>query len=171
MTVTHADMVQMWSESGVRTFPVEHLEGLRLPEAAREALGAVGIPVETPVLFTATTLEETSLKGVGEAVRFGHAWHDEYNLCIAIPDGRIFAAHRFQREITFVNRDALTYLEFLLRVAKMYQMFDAVADGGIPESVYLDAVAQTQQAAQELDPEAVAEGSWWTGVIEELKLV
>jgi hypothetical protein len=171
MAVTHDDLVQMWGEANVRTFPVEHLEGLGLPGSAREGLGQLGIPDHVDVLFDATFLEETQLKGVGDTIRIGHSWHEEYNICIALSDGRIYASHRFHREVTFVNSDLPKYLEFLLRVARMYQMFDQAAEGAVDEAGYLDQVAETQQAAEQLDPDALMEGAWWTGVIEELKLV
>jgi hypothetical protein len=150
---------------------MEHLEGLGLLEGAREGLGVVGVPNEVEVLFTVAALEERELKGVGTAIRFGHAWHDEYDLCVALPDGRVFASHRFRREVTFVNTNVLLYLEFLLRVARMYRMFDAATEGAMSESSYLDEASETQHAAQRLDPDAMLDGAWWSGVIEELKLI
>jgi len=175
LAVTHADVVRMWGESGIRTYPMEHLEGLGLPEMARVALGEVGVPAEVDVLFTATPLELVMLSGYGEAVRFGIAWHQEYDLCVhrgpANADGRVYAAHREAAEVTFVNTDLLRYLEFLLHTALMYQRFDQVADGSLTESTYLEQVDEVQRHLRELDPDALIDGSWWAGVIEELKLI
>jgi hypothetical protein len=171
LAVTHADVVRMWGESGIRTYPMEHLEGLGLPEAARIALGEVGVPAEVDVLYTATSLDPVMLSGYGEAVRFGEAWHQEYDLCVHRADGKVYAAHREAAEVTFVNTDLLRYLEFLLHTAVMYQRFDQVAEGTLTESGYLEQVDEVQRHLRELDPDALIDGSWWAGVIEELKLV
>jgi SUKH-4 immunity protein len=172
LTVTHADLVRLWGESQIRTFPLEHLEGLGLPESARVGLGEIGVPDHTDVLFTATALEPIKLRGVGDAICFGHAWHEEFDLCVAMSDGRVYASHRKAPEVTFVNTDLVRYLEFLVRAATMYRLWDEAAQAGPAESEgYLDELERSRRELTEVDPAALVEGAWWNGVWDDLKLI
>src|SRR6266498_4132982 len=126
----------------------------------------------TPMLFIATALEPVKLRGVGDAICFGRAWHEEFDLCVATSDGRVYASHRKAPEVTFVNTDLLRYLEFLVRAATMYRLWDEAAQGGPAESEgYLDELERWRRELTEVDPAALVEGAWWTGVWDDLKLI
>ncbi|MFC7547918.1 SUKH-4 family immunity protein [Plantactinospora sp. GCM10030261] len=171
MSVNHDEVVAMWGSSQVRVFPLEHLEGLGVPTDAHRLLGEVGLPTEAGFLFAAAPLTATTLPGLGPAVAFGSGWNGEYDICVRGADARIYASHRAEREVTLVNTRADFFIEFLLRAAGLHQLYDGAEEGLVDQRVYLDTVDETLGGLRSLDPEALVDGAWWTGVLDDFKLV
>jgi hypothetical protein len=139
--------------------------------SARHALGDVGVPVEAGFLFSAAELKEGRLGQQGKAVVFGLGWNTQYDLCVACADGTVHASHRAVPEITFVNTDALRFIEFLLHMTTMRQRWDQAADGSVAPPEYLNALDRTLVTLRELDPGAMANGAWWNGIVDDFRLI
>jgi len=171
VSISHDDAVTAWGAERIRVFPAEHLEGLGLDGNAREALGEVGVPVDAGFLFSGTSLEEVPLAQLGRGMRFGTGWNDQYDMAVAFADGHVYSSHHEVLEITFVNGDMLVFLEFLLRAGRLAQMYEQTDEGLMDKDEYFEEVDRAVAHLRGLDPEAFADKAWWSGVLDEFKMI
>ncbi len=168
--VTHQDMVRLFGTLRVGTYPEDAVRALGAPAVASRMLTEVGLPNAVGTLFTSTPLETCAVPGVGEGIRFGEGWHDEFAMCV-VPTEEVFATHLPSGETVPVNTDLARFLEFLYRAGLACDRWDEAEAGGLPAEEYLRIVHRYQAELLEIDPGALEDGWWWTGIVEEFTMI
>ncbi len=170
--LTREELEQQWPPSRLTTYPEEVLGSLGLPPVAGRVLRELGLPNAVPVLFTATrpTRHPGPLPSQAEeAVAVGTVWNDEYELLVGA-DETVLAWHP-SGELTPVNRDLKAYVRFLVCADLVRERADAVDSGLVSRPDYEALVTEQRETMRRADPEALADGWWWPGVVDELLMV
>jgi hypothetical protein len=92
----------------------------------------------------------------------GRAWHDVSEVCVDPVNGSVWALdfHEGQVIRTFMNSSADKFHYFLDGVTRQYERYDAAS--------YTATAIELVEELSRLDPFAVADGSWWTAILEEM---
>lgn len=170
--LTREELEQQWPGARLRTCPDPGAGAPGLPPVASRVLRELGLPDAVPVLFTRAgpSLPPGALPPeAAGAVVVGRVWNDEYALLVA-PDERVLAWHE-TGELTPVNSDLERYLRFLLCADAVQDRIDAVDGGLVSRQDYEAFVAGRREVMRRADPQALADGWWWPGVVDELLMV
>ena len=169
MAITRAETEDAWASAHIVRFEQAELSSLGLPESARQPLLDFGLPDRIESLFSCDRLARLEL--TGPAVRFGLGWNDEYQLCVRLDNGEVHAFHPDADEITYVNRDMASFIEFLARSSRIYELYDRTERAELSEGEYLDAVTEVRERLRTCDPRALLDGGWWAGIVDEFSMV
>jgi hypothetical protein len=118
-----------------------------------------------------TLFSSTELVRVRDAVRFGLGWHNEYELCVRVHDGEVYAFHAEADDITYVNKDLDSFAEFLAGSSRLYELHRRAEQGEVSTEEYLDAVAQVRVRLAACDRRALLDGGWWAGIVDEFDMI
>jgi hypothetical protein len=153
----------------VRKYSTPELTHTGLPAEVQKILGGVGLPKQIDFLFTAGELKPISLHEQGEGISIGSAWHEEYDMVVAVSTGMVYAVHRQEPEITFVNTTLQNFLEFLHACAKLLHMQQQ--DTATDPAAYSKSFHQAVEQLTQLDPAALTGDVWWSGALEDFSQV
>jgi len=151
----------------LRTFSDAELAGLPLSDSTAHTLQDPGLPEKIELLFTASQLALMQLPHNEQAIAFGHAWNDEYTLCIT--GEQVHAV--YDSEVTFVNSSLPLFLTFLARASELQKAYHQAETGALEAGRYRQEVDQTMNGLRKADPPALADKAWWRGVLDDFKLV
>jgi hypothetical protein len=171
MAITRAETEDAWSSAHIVRFEPAELRALGLPEAARHPLVEFGLPDRVESLFASDRLARLELPRTGAAVRFGLGWNDEYQMCVRVDDGEVYAFHADADEVTYANKDMAAFIEFLARSSHIYQLYNRTERAEVSEGDYLDTVAEVSERLEACDPRALLDGGWWAGIVEEFSMI
>ncbi|KGM01307.1 SUKH-4 family immunity protein [Cellulomonas cellasea] len=170
--VTRDELERQWPGPRLTTYPDPVVSALGLPPVASRVLRELGLPDGVPVLFTAASPSRAPGALPPEAagaVLVGRVWNDEHALLV-VPDERVLAWHE-SGELTAVNTDLERYLRFLVCVDAVQERMDAVDSGLVSRGAYEALVAEQRETMRRADPQALADGWWWPGVVDELLMI
>lgn len=168
--VTHEDMVRLFGSLRVVTYPGDAVRALGVSAVASRTLIQVGLPNAVGTLFTSASLEPCVVPGVGDGIRFGEGWYDEFAMCV-VPTEEVYATHLPSGETTRVNTDLARFAGFLYRAGLVSDRWDEAEAGELPKEEYLRLVHQCQAELHEVDAEALEDGWWWTGIVGEFTMI
>jgi hypothetical protein len=171
MAITRAETEDAWANAHIVRFGAEELRSLGLPEAARQPLLEFGLPDRIETLFASDRLARLELPRTGAAVRFGLGWNDEYQMCVRVDNGEVHAFHPDADEITYVNQDMASFIEFLARSAHIYDVYNRAERAEVSEGEYLGAVTEVRERLRTRDPRALLDGGWWASIVEEFSMI
>jgi hypothetical protein len=177
VAVTREDLVELFGEENVVKVPSEALAGLGLdPQTSRvltdvglPAAAACGLPPEATALLNVVPPAPVDRPRAGTRyVRFGRLLEDAAEACLDPRAGTVVAlttdADGAEIEV-FVNSGLILFVETLYLVNQT-NSDQADAD----EQAYARAVDELHDRLAALDPPAMADDSWWAGVVQEMQL-
>ncbi|WP_275407688.1 SUKH-4 family immunity protein [Asanoa ferruginea] len=152
----------------------DELGPMGLPDQVCRVVSALGAPVSCGDYFAAEpwSFLDAGLRPSGSSSRlrtFGTGWNDTTAFCldsetptvhgVVVQDGRIV-------DELYVNRDYATFMAFLCHLRVLLDVYQQVS-----VEAYLREVPVVRDHLARLDKDALVDGAWWVGLVEEFDMV
>jgi len=164
MSLTHADVIAVWGESGVIRVPSADISGSGLPDTAQRILVDVGLPREVEYLFIYERPARISSDHGRQHWKIGTDYGTD--VCVYTDSGEVVSlSSSGQYPNRFVNSCLECFVEFLCRVVTERRKFLGLPDYEIDELVErLEAELRARDADAFEQPE-----HWWSVIFEQLR--
>ncbi|MGE7438017.1 SUKH-4 family immunity protein [Kitasatospora sp. NPDC001175] len=172
---TRAELVEIFSEEGVITLPVEESIANKIPEQDARLLAEVGLPAALDVLFTLggskeprafTILPVDTGESVENVLVLGSPTDDsEMRYCLDLEDGYVILLDLGEEPAAeIVNSSLEDFIEFLYRYALRLKHIVGTTDEQADK--YTE---QLRTYLEARDPQAFADDeAWWSMVFRRL---